>query len=70
MVDIRLGPNGVFDQAVPVSYNGLLYPLEGALHVDGTARQQLGVGQIGWLEPAADDSPTTIRFVAGEVGHA
>ena len=29
MVDIRLAPNAVFEQEVPSSYNGFLYPLEG-----------------------------------------
>jgi len=68
MVDIRLGPNAVFDQAVPSSYNGFLYPLDGDVHVDGTIRHRLGVGQIGWLAPAADGSSMNVRLVAGDRG--
>jgi redox-sensitive bicupin YhaK (pirin superfamily) len=68
MVDIRLGPDAVFDQAVPSSYNGFLYPLEGEVRVDGAAGHRLGVGQIGWLEPAGDVSSTNVRLVAGDGG--
>lgn len=68
MVDVRLGPNAVFDQTVPSSYNGFLYPLDGELRVDGTVGHRLGVGQIGWLEPATDDAPTNVRLVAGDAG--
>jgi len=68
MVDVRLGPNAVFDQAVPSSYNGFLYPLDGELRVEGAAGHRLGVGQIGWLEPARDDASTNVRLVAGDTG--
>jgi redox-sensitive bicupin YhaK (pirin superfamily) len=68
MVDIQLGPNAVFDQAVPSSYNGFLYPLDGGLRVDGTVGHRLGVGQIGWLEPAAEGLSTNLRLVAGDSG--
>jgi redox-sensitive bicupin YhaK (pirin superfamily) len=66
MVDVRLDANAVFEQEVPSSYNGFLYPLEGEVQVEGTAAQRLSVGQIGWLQfggPA-----TTIRLIAGKDG--
>jgi redox-sensitive bicupin YhaK (pirin superfamily) len=68
MVEIRLGPNAVFDQVLPSSYNGFLYPLDGELRVDGAVSHRLGVGQIGWLEPAGDGRSTTVRLVAGDNG--
>jgi redox-sensitive bicupin YhaK (pirin superfamily) len=66
MVDVRLGPNAVFEQALPSSYNGFLYPLDGELLADGSAPHRLSVGQIGWLESGV--SSTTVRLTAGEGG--
>lgn len=66
MVDIRLTPRATFEQDVPASYNGFLYPLEGHLLVDGESPQELSVGQIGWL--AFGGQSTRVRFTAGEDG--
>jgi redox-sensitive bicupin YhaK (pirin superfamily) len=66
MVDIRLAPNTVFEQEVPSSFNGFLYPLEGQLLVDGGSPQQLVVGQIGWLEFGGPS--TTVRLSTGPDG--
>jgi len=66
MVDVRLDPNVVFEQEVPASYNGFLYPLEGELLVDGETPQRLSAGQIGWLESGG--ASTTIRLTAGQKG--
>jgi len=66
VIDIRLGPNAVFEQDVPSSYNGFLYPLEGQLLVDGSPSQGLSVGQIGWLESGGPS--TTVRLTAGRDG--
>jgi quercetin 2,3-dioxygenase len=64
LVDIRLSPNAVFEQAVPSSYNGFLYPLQGDVLVGGTAPQRLSAGQIGWLEFGVPS--TTVRLTAGK----
>jgi quercetin 2,3-dioxygenase len=66
MVDIHLASNAVFEQEVPASYNGFLYPLDGQLMVDGGPPQRLSVGQIGWLESGAGS--TTVRLTAGQEG--
>jgi redox-sensitive bicupin YhaK (pirin superfamily) len=66
MVDVRLAPNAVFEQEVPSSYNGFLYPLQGQLLVDGQLPQRLSVGQIGWLESGGPS--TTVRLTAGQDG--
>ena len=66
LVDVRLAPNAVFEQELPSSYNGFLYPLEGDLLVDGNPSERLSVGQIGWLAPG---SPATrVRLTAGTQG--
>jgi redox-sensitive bicupin YhaK (pirin superfamily) len=66
LIDVRLGPNTVFDQALPASYNGFLYPLEHDLVVGGAPPRRLGVGQIGWLESGGPS--TTVRLTAGTNG--
>jgi len=66
MVDIRMALNTAFEQEVPSSYNGFLYPLDGQLVVDGSPSQRLSVGQIGWLEFGA--ASTTVRLTAGQDG--
>lgn len=66
MVDVRMAPNAVFEQALPSSYNGFLYPLAGDLIVDGSASERLRVGQIGWLESGTPSR--NVRLTAGEGG--
>jgi len=66
IVDVRLGPGAVFEQEVPASFNGFLYPIDGEIVVDGTRRQRLATGQIGWLESGGPS--TTIRLTAGKNG--
>jgi redox-sensitive bicupin YhaK (pirin superfamily) len=66
LVDIQLAPNSVFEQELPSSHNGFLYPLEGEVLVEGTASQRLSVGQIGWLEFGGEI--TTVRLTAGKDG--
>jgi quercetin 2,3-dioxygenase len=67
MVDIRLASNAVFDQELPASYNGFLYPLEGEVLAGGSA-QRLKVGQIGWLDSVNDAPSTNLRLSAGDSG--
>ena len=66
MVDVQLAPNIVFEQELPGSYNGFLYPLQGDVLVDGAATERLSVGQIGWLEFGG--AATTVRLTAGQDG--
>jgi redox-sensitive bicupin YhaK (pirin superfamily) len=66
MVDVRLTPNASFEQEVPASYSGFLYPLEGDLLVDGDPSEPLSVGQIGWL--AFGGPSTRVRLTAGKSG--
>jgi redox-sensitive bicupin YhaK (pirin superfamily) len=66
MIDVRLAPNATFEQEVPSSYNGFLYPLEGDVLVDGESPERLSVGQIGWL--ASGEPSTRVRLTAGKDG--
>lgn len=66
MVDVRLAANAVFEQELPGSYNGFLYPLQGEVRIDGTAPQRVSVGQIGWLEFGGPG--TTVRITSGKDG--
>src|SRR3989442_8661695 len=50
LVDVRLGSGAVFEQELPSSYNGFLYPIDGEIVVDGARPRRLATGQIGWLE--------------------
>src|SRR5262249_41653920 len=63
----RLQPGAVFEQVLPGSYSGFLYPLEGAVTEKETAPQQVGVGQIGWLE-RVDAASGVLHLEAGEDG--
>jgi redox-sensitive bicupin YhaK (pirin superfamily) len=67
MVDVRLAPDAVFDQELPASYGGFLYPLEGDVVASGPGSERLRAGQLGWLAPAAGDA-TTVRLTAGAIG--
>src|SRR5262249_20099839 len=42
------------------------YPIDGEIVVDGTRRQRLATGQIGWLEFGGPS--TTVRLTAGKNG--
>jgi len=68
MVDIRLQPQAVFEQALPSSYNGFLYPLEGDLQVGGSSPQRLAIGQIGWLDRRDGAAATVVRLTGGAAG--
>jgi redox-sensitive bicupin YhaK (pirin superfamily) len=66
LIDVRLAPNATFEQDVPSSYHGFLYPLEGDLLVAGEPPERLSVGQIGWL--AFGGPSTRVRLTAGKNG--
>ena len=61
LVDVRLDPGASIDQALPLSYNGFLYVLEGSARV-GARETSLGVGQVGWLDRPAGDGSGTLRI--------
>jgi len=66
LIDVRLGPDALFEQELPSSYNGFLYPIDGEIVVDGARPQRLATGQIGWLEFGGPS--TMVRLSAGKNG--
>jgi redox-sensitive bicupin YhaK (pirin superfamily) len=66
LVDVRLAPEAIFEQELPSSYNGFLYPIDDEITVDGTRPQRLVTGQIGWLEFGGPS--TMVRLTAGKNG--
>lgn len=68
MLDIRLSPNATFDQSLPSSYSGFLYPLEGDVTTAGATPQRLAVGQLGVLESVGGTMATNVRLSAGNSG--
>lgn len=77
LLDVRVEPGASVDQALPTTYNGFLYVLEGEARV-GAEQTSLRPTQVGWLDrPAtkgegvlriANDGPTPMRLLlyAGE----
>jgi redox-sensitive bicupin YhaK (pirin superfamily) len=66
MVDVRLAPHTVFEQELPASYNGFLYPLDGNVRVGEVAAQTVSTGQIAWLAAGQPGSTGTVRLAAGD----
>lgn len=62
LVDVQLEPGAAIEQALPASYNGFLYVLEGEASI-GLDAQKLAVQQVGWLDrPAKSDGETSLRI--------
>jgi quercetin 2,3-dioxygenase len=67
LVDVRLEPGAVFEQALPPRYNGFLYPLSGEVVV-ADANEALSSRQVGWLDEVDEAAPSVLRVVAGPEG--
>jgi redox-sensitive bicupin YhaK (pirin superfamily) len=67
LIDVHLEAGATFQQALPGSYNGFLYPLAGEVRVGDTAAP-LTVGEVGWLDRREDDAPTQLALTAGPSG--
>jgi redox-sensitive bicupin YhaK (pirin superfamily) len=65
LLDVRLDSAAALDQALPASYNGFVYVLDGGVRVGDAA---LRAGQVGWLDRPSDDAESTLRLVAGDAG--
>src|SRR5262249_15818558 len=75
LVDFALAPGASIDQAVPGTFTGFFYVVEGEAKI-GSTRTPLTVGQVGWLDHAPHDGsiriandanrPLRVLFYAGE----
>lgn len=68
LVDFLLEPNATITQALPASYNGFLYALEGAGTI-GADRTPITSGQVAWLDrPTAVSGDSDLAITAGGSG--
>ena len=68
LADIALEPNATVEQEVPLSYNGFVYVLEGALSA-GAENTPLAAGQVGWLDRSGGDAAaSSLRLSASNEG--
>ena len=66
LVDLTLAPGATFHQALPASYNGFFYVVEGDAGVED---ERVAAGQVGWLAPSASsDLATELAISAGAGG--
>jgi quercetin 2,3-dioxygenase len=67
LVDFRLQAAAAVEQALPASYNGFVYVIDGEVRagVDAVALQQ---GDVGWLDRPSGSGATVLRLTAGTHG--
>ncbi len=58
LIEAVLRPNATFDQELPLSYNGFVFVIDGAVRIgDDADASLLNAGQVGWLDrPEARDA--------------
>lgn len=70
LLDVRLEPGASFRQALPASYNGFVYVIDGVAQLGpaGALRRSLTPEQVGWLDrPTELDTETELEL--GNDGH-
>ena len=65
IVEATLTRGGSFEQELPASYNGFVYPIAGTVLV-GPDKQLLAPGDVGWLDRSAGDGDSLLTLSAGE----
>jgi redox-sensitive bicupin YhaK (pirin superfamily) len=66
LVHVELEAGASVEQAIPLSYSGFLYVLEGQARV-GAREHAVTIGQVGWLDRAAGAGDGSLRISnAGE----
>ncbi len=67
IVEATLDPGAVFEQDLPASYNGFVYPIAGDLRV-GADDTALALGDVGWLDRPGGEGESVLRLTAGPTG--
>ncbi len=67
LVEFRLEPGARVEQALPASYGGFLYVVEGAVSVGDDAKL-VRETEVGWLERTSYGGSTTLVIKAGANG--
>ena len=66
LIDLTLAPGATFHQALPASYNGFFYVVDGDA---GVGNERVATGQVGWLAPSASTGlATDLAISAGASG--
>jgi quercetin 2,3-dioxygenase len=66
LVEVELAPSASVEQAIPLSYSGFLYVLEGRARV-GAREHPITTGQVGWLDRRTETGDGSLRISnAGE----
>ena len=65
LAEVTLAPHAPVEQDIPLSFNGFVFVLRGAVTV-GTTR--LEAGQVGWLDRPDGDGASVVRATAGGDG--
>ncbi len=61
LIDVRLEHRARFRQALPETYHGFVYALEGTAQVGGA---RVRAGDVGWLDRDAESGATELSFIA------
>jgi redox-sensitive bicupin YhaK (pirin superfamily) len=66
LIELTLAPGAMFRQALPASYNGFFYVVDGEA---GVGNERVATGQVGWLAPSGStDLATDLAILAGARG--
>ena len=70
LIEARMQPDASFDQDLPLSYNGFLFVVDGAVRIgSGDGATVVRSGQVGWLErPDAPGTDSVVSVNALEQG--
>ncbi len=66
LLDVRLEPGAVFEQDLPWSYGGFLYPITGQVRVGG--EPALGAQEVGFLERGSGEGSGLLHLTADSEG--
>jgi redox-sensitive bicupin YhaK (pirin superfamily) len=62
LLDLKLQTAARFTQALPTTYNGFVYVIDGSIEIAGT---KLATGEVGWFAPS---DATDISILGGDEG--
>jgi len=70
LIEARMQPDASFDQDLPLSYNGFLFVVDGAVRIgSGEGATVVRSGQVGWLDrPEASGTDSVVSVSALEQG--
>lgn len=70
IADATIESSASFEQALPATYNGFVYVLEGSVRVGGGEGPVLRAGQVGWLDRPATSDASVVRLLGADDGRS